>query len=969
MRLSTPVRLVATYGSALLFVVLSLLAYAAVQRSRESTRWVEHTHRVIIVLETTLSDLRDAETGQRGFLLTGDTSYLAPYHTGMRRFGGHLETLRASTADNPAQQRRIAALRTLGAAKIQVMAEFVRIRREQGLDPALAAVRGGRGKELMDRIRAVVAEMRVEEERLLAQRRAVETRRRAAVIWVLLGGGVSAGALALLINVLFARHARAQQAATGELESANHLLQERASLLEMQSGQLRRRAREEAALAEVARSLTTSFEVDEVLRRIVDGARTATQARGVFVERVDSARQHVEVVAGAGDGFPPLGARVPYAGSLAEDVLERDAPEWIPDVTMERRPIAPAIEEACGRCAALVVPLISEQDALGALVLLQQADHPPFREDEVVRARTLADLAAIALRRVILYTEAERRRAALEESERRFRLLVDSVQDYAIAMLDPDGRVRSWNRGAERLHGYTAEEAIGLPVERLYAPEDREAGFPGAQLRTAAREGRFEEDGWRVRKDGSSFWAHVVINAIRDEQGELLGFVDVAGDLTDRHRAEQARETYLQQERRARGEADSANRAKSQFLATMSHEIRTPINAIIGYADLLEMELKGPLTPGQREQVNRVQKSSQHLLGLVNDVLDLSKVEAGEMTVESHPAPLRTTARSAMELVEPQAAAKRITLSDVSECSPNVCFVGDEDRVRQVLLNLLSNAVKFTEPGGRVTIRCGVVDEAPADVRVQGPGPWTLMEVVDTGVGIPEEEQARVFEPFTQVEGGYTRRQGGTGLGLAISRRMARLMGGDLTVQSAPGEGSRFALWLPSTTESAAEPADVLRWPDRPGQVPGLAEVGRLVAEGADELVQSLAGLLRGDPQVPGAHTLDRAQLENHISTFLLDIGKSLITLDEGGGEPALMRDGSDIQRLISVRHGDQRRRLGWSAEAVRREFVLLREVVDAHVRREAPARTSDNVDTSITILHRLLERAEEIALGSLGQN
>jgi PAS domain S-box-containing protein len=961
MRLSTPVRLVATYGSALLFVVLSMLAYAAVQRSRESTRWVEHTHRVIIVLETTISDLRDAETGQRGFLLTGDPAYLEPYQLGTRRFGTHLETLRAATADNAAQQRRIAALRELGTAKIAVMADLIRVRREQGLEPALAAVRTGRGKMLMDRIRRVVGDMRAEEERLLARRRMVETRRRATVVWVLLGGGISAGALALLISVLFARHTRAQQAATGEMEAANRLLQERAALLEMQSGQLRRRAREEAALSEVARSLTTSFEVDEVLRRIVDGARTATQARGVFVERVDAGRTTVEVVAGAGERFPPLGARVPYAGSLAEDVLERDAPEWIPDVTQEARPIAPAIQESCGKCAALVVPLISEQDALGALVLLQEAGHPPFREDEVVRARTLADLAAIALRRVILFTEAERRRAALEESERRFRLLVDSVQDYAIAMLDPDGRVRSWNSGAERLHGYTAGEALGMPLECFYAPEDREAGFPGAQLRTAAREGRFEEDGWRVRKDGSTFWAHVVINAIRDERGELLGFVDVVGDLTDRHRAEQARETYLQQERRARAEADSANRAKSQFLATMSHEIRTPINAIIGYADLLEMELKGPLTEGQREQVGRIQKSSQHLLGLVNDVLDLSKVEAGEMTVEARAAPLRATARSAMELVEPQAAAREIKLSDGSECSPNVCFVGDEDRVRQILLNLLSNAVKFTEPGGRVSIRCTVVDAPDGGAHLQGPGPWTLMEVVDTGVGIPREEQARVFEPFTQVEGGYTRTKGGTGLGLAISRRMARLMGGDLTLESTPGEGSRFALWLPATTESAAEPADVLRWPDRAGEVPGLAEVGRIVAEDADELVQQLAERLRADPAIPGARELDRAQLEDHTSTFLLDIGKSLITLDEGGGEPALMRDGSDIQRLISERHGDQRRRLGWTAEAVRREFDLLRELVEAHVHQRA----SGDVGVSITILRRLLERAEQIALGA----
>jgi PAS domain S-box-containing protein len=966
MRRATAIRLLATYGSALLVLALSALAYQGVQRSRESTRMVEHTHEVINLLEITLSDLRDAETGQRGYLLTGEEPYLEPHTSGTRRFSRDLEALRALTADDPRQQRRIAELLEVGTAKLAVMDETIRLRRERGEEAALAVVRTGRGKALMDRVRAIVAEMRAEEERLLARRKAVETAEREWVVRLLLGGGLVAGALALLTNVLFARNARAQQAASGELEAANRLLQDRASQLEMQSGQLRRRAREEAALSEVARSLTTAFEVDEVLRRIAQGALSATQARAAFVERVDDARTHVTVVAGAGEGYPRLGATVPYAGSLAEDVLERDEPEWIPDVVAEARAIAPAVEESCGRCAALVVPLISEDAALGALILLQPAGQHPFRADEITRARTLADLAAIALRRVLLYTEAERRRAALEESERRFRLLVDSVQDYAIIMLDPEGRVASWNQGAQRIKGYEAEEVLGRPLS-LYYPRE-EADRAAEHLRVAAESGRFEEDGWRVSRDGTRFWAHVVINAIRDERGELLGYVDVAGDLTDRHRAEQARETYLQEERRARTEADAANRAKSQFLATMSHEIRTPINAILGYSELLDMELKGPLTEGQREQVDRIHKSSQHLLGLVNDVLDLSKVEAGEMSLDSHPAPLRAAARGALELVEPQAATKEIALSDVSECEPNVCFVGDEDRVRQILLNLLSNAVKFTRPGGSVTVHCGV-QEHPADgARLHGPGPWTTVSVTDTGVGIASDQQVRVFEPFTQVEGGYTRQQGGTGLGLAISRHLARLMGGDLTVASTPGEGSRFTLWLPATTGSVADPADVLRWPDRAGEVAGLGHVGRIVAEDADDLVQRLAGQLRKDPLIPGARDLDRAQLEDHISTFLLDIGKSLVTLDEGGGEPALMRDGSDIQSLISERHGDQRRRLGWTAEAVRREFDLLCELVEEHVRREAPARTDEKVDTAVAILRRLLRRAEEIALRSSSQ-
>ncbi|HEX8671114.1 MAG TPA: CHASE3 domain-containing protein, partial [Longimicrobium sp.] len=377
MRLSTPVRLLATYGSALLVLALCALMYQAVQRSRASTAAVTRTHEVIIRLETTLSDLRDAETGQRGFLLTGEGPYLEPYQSGTQRFHRDLERLRELTSETPAQQRRVEALRRVGAQKLAYMAELVRVREESGMEPALTLTRTGRGKVLMDQVRRIVAEMRAEEERILRAQRDEERRRRAVVMWVLGGGGLLASGLALLISVLFARHARAQQVAAGELEGVNHLLQERASLLEMQSGQLRRRAVEEAALSEVARSLTTSFEVEEVLRRIADGALTATQARAAFVERVDDARTSVRLVAGAGEGLPALGVTVPYAGSMAEDVLERDEPQWIPDVTQEARAIAPAIEESCGRCAALVVPLISEQDALGALVLLQEAGHPP----------------------------------------------------------------------------------------------------------------------------------------------------------------------------------------------------------------------------------------------------------------------------------------------------------------------------------------------------------------------------------------------------------------------------------------------------------------------------------------------------------------------------------------------------------------------------------------------------------------
>ncbi|MBV9773624.1 MAG: RsbRD N-terminal domain-containing protein, partial [Gemmatimonadetes bacterium] len=388
---------------------------------------------------------------------------------------------------------------------------------------------------------------------------------------------------------------------------------------------------------------------------------------------------------------------------------------------------------------------------------------------------------------------------------------------------------------------------------------------------------------------------------------------------------------------------------------------------IVGYTELLDLELQGPLSEGQRTYVSKVRSSSQHLLGLVNDVLDLSKVEAGEMTVLRERVPLRGTATNALAMIVPQAEVKGVDAEEASACPPAAAYYGDEDRVRQILVNLLSNAVKFTEPGGRVSIRCEVSPRPASDARLEGSGPWVCVEVEDTGIGIAPEQVSRVFQPFVQVDDAHTRREGGTGLGLTISRRFARLMGGDLTVRSRLGEGSVFTLWLPAAAatpaEEPAEPRDA--WPSQPGEVPGLAGVGHLLARRADEVVRGWGEVLCTDPRVPTAHGMNRAQLENHVVTFLVEIGKALITLDEGGGEPALMQDGESIQRTIARLHGDQRARLGFAADEVSREFHLLREAVEDRVRREVPGPTDADPGTALGIVRRLLERAERITLES----
>jgi PAS domain S-box-containing protein len=377
-------------------------------------------------------------------------------------------------------------------------------------------------------------------------------------------------------------------------------------------------------------------------------------------------------------------------------------------------------------------------------------------------------------------TERRRAEETLRLSEERFRLLVQGVKDYAIFMLDAGGYIATWNAGAERIKGYSDGEIIGKHFSAFYTAEDLESGKPARELEIATDTGVYEEEGWRLRKDGTRFWASVVITALRKPDGTLAGFAKVTRDLTDR---KVAQERAFEAARQAAA-SDEANRAKSEFLAAMSHELRTPLNAIGGYTDLLTMGVRGSVTKEQLDDLQRIKRSQQHLLGIINDILNFSRMEAGQITYEYSTVSLSSAIESVGHMIEPQAAAKNVKLT-VQSSPPDVVAWADKSKVEQILLNLLSNAVKFTSEGA-VTLDCALHDEQGVEITV-----------TDTGVGIPSDQLERIFEPFVQVGPSNTLRHQGTGLGLAISRDLARAMGGDISVSSEIGKGSQFRLTLP----------------------------------------------------------------------------------------------------------------------------------------------------------------------------
>jgi PAS domain S-box-containing protein len=377
-------------------------------------------------------------------------------------------------------------------------------------------------------------------------------------------------------------------------------------------------------------------------------------------------------------------------------------------------------------------------------------------------------------------TEPKRAEDALRESEERFRLLVGGVSDYAIFMLDPDGRVSSWNLGVERLKGYRADELLGRHFSLFYTQEDQRSGLPETALREAKEKGRWENEGWRVRKDSSRFWANVIITALRDADGQLRGFAKVTRDLTDRKQGEDALRAIAERDRAAADQLRSIDAMRRELVTMVAHDLRGPVSVTQHLLDLLLDQWDELDDAQRRRKVEQARRRTQALGTLTDDVFDIALIDSGRLEVAAERMDVSAIVRRAARDVLPSDDSDRIRLS-VAE---GVHAMGDEKRTWQVLTNLFSNALKYG------------AGDAPVEVSVDRSGQQVVIGVLDTGPGIAPQDQERIFDRYTRLP--LADGTPGSGMGLFIARSLVEAQGGTITVSSSEGAGAAFWVALPA---------------------------------------------------------------------------------------------------------------------------------------------------------------------------
>ncbi len=449
----------------------------------------------------------------------------------------------------------------------------------------------------------------------------------------------------------------------------------------------------------------------------------------------------------------------------------------------------------------------------------------------------------------------------LHASEERYRALIAQVRNYAIFAVDLQGRATTWNEGVERVLGWSREEFIGLPAEHMFAPEDIARGVHRLELQRAAAEGSATNDGWLRRKDGSPFFATGLTSRVVDEAGHVVGFSKVLRDRTAWKLAQDERDMLLDSERKARQEAEAANRLKDEFLATLSHELRSPLNAIVGWVHVLRRHTEA--SPEIARGLEVIERNARAQTQIINDLLDMSRIMTGKVNLDVRHVSLQKVIAAAIEAIRPAAEAKSIQLS--LELDPSADQIrGDSNRLQQVMWNLLTNAVKFTPAGGSVRVT-SVRGDSHVEVGVH-----------DTGIGIASGFLPFVFDRFRQADASTTRPYGGLGLGLSIVKNLVELHGGTVRAKSpGEGQGATFLVRLPLPSADVATETIVQRAAPPPAwsleALPKLTGVTTLVVDDeADSLM--FCGRLLEDRGAKVLLAVDAQQALEALRTEPVDI-------------------------------------------------------------------------------------------------
>jgi len=780
MRIHANRTVLAGFGVALIILtVIGSLSYWRTQNLVVLMDEVAASNWTIDRLLLIWAEVADSESQARGYIITGEPQYLPLYESSVEDVHHALDELEESAPQRLKGTGVLSELRPLVEEKHALHQRKIDLRSEGRFDEARTLVAEGRGYELMNRIRILIAGVEEDERQYLEQRFADERHSvRITTGLVALGSVLSFGILALVFYRL------------------NNEIGRRAG----SENRLARLNRFYAVLSQVNQAIVRTADRDTLFQEVCRIAVQYASLRMAWVGLVHHGNRRVEPVAhwGEEDGYlshltVSLDETPEGQGPIGRAL--RNGTHYVCNDIAADPALIPWREEAVrrGYFSSAAFPLQVNGDVVGTLNLY--ASEPDFFDEEIT------DLLKEVTADISFSLESMQREEQRLQAEQRLKQqaeILDQVHDSVVST-DLDGNITSWNRGAVRLFGYTENEALDRHVSFLYPPEEREA--LESQVIMPLKQNGLHEVEVRMRtKAGEDFYAHLSLSMLRNESGEAIGMIGYSIDITQRKVVEQElRELNEDLEHRiacrtqeladlnvklsARNEELArASRMKSEFLAGMSHELRTPLNGIIGFSDLLAEEETGPLEARQRRFVDHIRQASQHLLELINEVLDLSRIEAGRIELQFETFRVAEALAEVLASVDPLAAAKQIQLE--SSVDPELVARADRVRFKQIFYNLVNNAVKFTPEHGRVRV------EASHSVDT------LRFSVTDTGIGIARDELELIFEEFRQGETTASNKEG-TGLGLAIAKRLVESHGGKINVQSKPGAGSCFSFILP----------------------------------------------------------------------------------------------------------------------------------------------------------------------------